>query len=192
MERKLLAALLAQCVALTLLLGTALAADSVEYPVAGGNIYFEKATGAVTGCDWEVTAAVIPSEIEGVAVTSIVDWAFQGHPGLTSVVIPDSVTSIGGGAFSYCERLTSVVIRDGVTSIGDEAFEYCTSLTSVVIPDSVTSIGDEAFEYCTSLTRVVIPDSVTSIGGDAFSGCSSLTRTASPSSGTARLLVAAA
>ncbi len=42
---------------------------------------------------------IIPSEIDGLPVTSIGEWAFCGCSGLTSVTIPDSVTSIGEWAF---------------------------------------------------------------------------------------------
>ena len=92
----------------------------------------------------------------------------------TNVVIPSkidgkAVTSIGWGAFEYCTSLTEVTIGNGVTSIGGYAFEYCTGLTEVTIGNSVTSIGDEAFRYCESLIKVTIPDSVISIGWYAFS-----------------------
>ena len=50
MKKRLLSTLLALCMALSLLPGTALAAEGdVAYPVTGGNIYFDKATGTVTG-----------------------------------------------------------------------------------------------------------------------------------------------
>jgi len=44
------------------------------------------------------------------------------EPGVTEVVIPDSVTSIGDSAFYKCESLTSVTIGKNVTSIGNCAF----------------------------------------------------------------------
>ncbi|MDD6405738.1 MAG: leucine-rich repeat protein, partial [Clostridiales bacterium] len=45
---------------------------------------------------------VIPSEIEGMPVTGISDYAFNGCDGLTSITIPEGVTSIGDEAFSGC------------------------------------------------------------------------------------------
>ena len=117
-----------------------------------------------------VTNIVIPNSVKGIG-----DNAFYGCTGLTSITIPDSVTSIGESAFEDCDSLTSITIGNSVTSIGAWAFYDCSRLTSISIPDSVTSIGDSAFSYCRSLTSIDIPDSVTSIGVDAFEGCNSLT-----------------
>ncbi|OUQ55598.1 hypothetical protein B5E58_12055 [Tyzzerella sp. An114] len=159
-----------------------LSETEIAYPVEGGNIYFDTATGTITDCDEEVTEAVIPEKIEEVSVTSIGAEAFRNCNSLISVDIPDSVTNIGYSVFEDCDSLASVTIGNGVTSIGSDAFASCTSLTSVTIPDSVTSIGNNAFSNCTSLTSVTIPNSVTSIGESAFSGCDSLTGVTIPDS----------
>ena len=115
-------------------------------------------------------------------VTCIVDNAFNGCNGLTSVTIPSSVTSIGASAFNGCGSLTSATISNGVTSIGASAFRGCGSLNSVTIPNSVTSIGASAFAYCSSLSSVTIPNSVTSINDEAFRGCSGLISVVMPNS----------
>ena len=153
----------------------------VTYPVEGGNLIFDTATGTIIDCDISVTAAIIPSKINEVSVTSIGEGAFE-YSNLVSIIIPDSVTSIENSAFSYCYSLTSVEIPDSVTSIGDSAFFYCKRLTSVIIPDSVISIEASAFWYCQSLTSVIIGNSVTSIGNLAFGGCSNLTGITIPDS----------
>lgn len=127
----------------------------VYYPVTGGNILFDKSTGAVIGCDWYVTEANIPEKIEGVPVTSIGNYAFQCPIcRLVSVRIPNTVTSIGNCAFYCCDSLTSVWIPDSVTTIGSTAFYCCDSLTCLIIPKSVTSIGNAAFQGCSSLIDV--------------------------------------
>ena len=168
----------------------AMAATEVKYQVEGGYIYFDENTGIITNCDDSVTKVVIPSEINGVSVTGIGEFAFKFCLNLTSVEIPRGVTSIGSYAFSDCNNLTSISIPSDITSIGDNAFDNCWSLTGITIPGSVTSIGDYAFDGCNSL-KTAGP-----IGGGydyefgwtekipsyAFAGCGGLTSAEIPSS----------
>lgn len=151
-----------------------LGAPEIVYPVSGGNIYFDPNTGTIIDCDLEVTEAVIPSEIEGVAVTAIGDEAFYCCDSLTSVTFPDSITVIGMCAFEDCISLTSVTIPGSVTSIREQAFAECWSLTNVTIENGVTTIIDSAFECCESLISVIIPESVREICAYAFDCCDNL------------------
>ena len=133
----------------------------------------------------DASEVVVPSEIGGLPVTNINEWAWSLFPGcknLESITIPDSITSIGNNAFSGCKNLASITIPNSVTSIGESAFAYCENLKSVTISNSVTSIDNNTFSDCTSLTSVTIPDSVTSIGEMAFSNCENLTSIIIPNS----------
>lgn len=116
----------------------------------------------------DASNVTIPSEIDGLPVTSIGDEAFISCYSIESIIIPDSVTSICTEAFSNCRYLTSITIPDSVTNIDSFAFVSCTKLESIIIPDSVTSIGHGTFYNCHNLISVTIPDSVTSIEGNAF------------------------
>lgn len=97
--------------------------------ITGGAIYFDTATGTITRGDKDVRHVIIPSEIEGVRVTSI-----------------------GVDAFRQCKKLTSVTISEGVTRIEEGAFSICYALTEVIIPSSVTYINDYAFFFSTDVT----------------------------------------
>ena len=131
----------------------------------------------ITGYTGPGGAVTIPTNINGLTVTSIGEEAFLLYSGLTSVGIPGSVTNIGSGAFEQCKNLTNVIMDNGVTSIGTGAFGDCSFLANVVLPNGLISIGGNAFVYCASLTNVTIPDSVTNIGSAAFaaSGLMSVT-----------------
>jgi len=79
---------------------------------------------SVTGCPESASGSLdIPSTYNGLPVSSIGDYAFDSHSGLTSITIPDSVSSIGDYAFSNCSNLTSITLPDSVTTIGQNAFE---------------------------------------------------------------------
>ena len=155
-------------------------ATEITYPVTGGNLYFDTATGKITDCDTTVTEAVIPSEINGIQVTRIKWSAFSNCTALTRVTIPDSVTYIEDGAFSGCSSLDSIILPDSVTFLESSVFSDCTNLTSITIPDGITMIGAKLFNNCSSLISVTLPDSVIKIGENAFSGCSSLTNVTIP------------
>ena len=147
--------LCAVCIVVCLSAG-ANAAESIPYAVTGGNIYFDKTTGSITGCDDTVTKADIPAVIEGVSVTHIQYHAFFCCSSLESVTIPDSVIIIAENAFSGCTDLTSVTIPNSVTSIGSGAFWGCTGLRNVTISDSVTFIGNYVFADCSSLINITV------------------------------------
>ena len=125
---------------------------------------------------------IIPSEINGIAVTKISNRAFDGCTLLKSVVIPKSVTEIGMRAFYRCTNLESVEIPRSVESIGDEAFSDCTSLKSVKMEQGIEAIGNFAFSGCTSLNDITIPDGIKDIGAYAFSSCTELRGVTIPSS----------
>jgi sugar lactone lactonase YvrE len=136
---------------------------------------------------------VIPTQINGLPVTSIGALAFAGQLELISVTIPDGVTSIGISAFANCSSLTHINVdtdnsnyssMDGVLFNKDRtSLIQCpgSKAGSFTVPQGVTSIGPSAFAGCSELTRVIIPDSVINIstyvpsGGGAFDGCSALT-----------------
>lgn len=203
MRKKLLSILLALVLCLGLLPVSSSAAD-VSYPVTGGNLLFDPATGTITGCDDSVTSAEIPSAIYGVPVVTIGYRAFHDkknlasvsipstvtsieynafvRSGLTSITIPGSVQSIGEDAFASCRSLVSATLQSGVPAVEQSMFENCNRLETVSLPDSVTKIGRSAFAGCSCLYSIKIPDSVTYMEARAFKGCDSLTSITIPGS----------
>jgi hypothetical protein len=127
----------------------------------------------ITGYTGSRGDVIIPNTINGLPVTSIGDWAFNGTS-LASITIPDSVTSIGNSVFFYCTGLAHVTIGNSVTNIGGDAFFNCFSLGDVIIPNSVTTIGAWAFADCMSMGNIWIGNEVTNIGDGAFHDCFNL------------------
>ncbi len=151
--------------------------NNPSYTSKDGVLYSKDMTSLICCPGGKIGNFTIPD-----SVTKIVEEAFRGCTGLTSISIPDSVTEIGDLAFYDCTGLTSITIPDSVTEIGNSAFERCTGLTSITIPSSVTAIGGYTFSSCTGLTSITIPDSVTEIGIETFEDCTGLTSVIIPNS----------
>ncbi len=133
-------------------------------------------TVAINGYTGSEEVVVIPSEIEGRAVTSIADNTFEYMDFIMEVTIPDSVESIGSCAFRRCENIEKITMGKNVKEIGDSAFSGCESLIRTEIPDGVSVIEDSLFANCHDLEEIVIPKSVERIGHSAFDRCYDLAR----------------
>lgn len=106
--------------------------------------------------DKNSTECVIPSEIDGIAVTSITNNAFSDCNNLQSCIIPEGITDISHHAFEKCYNLKSVEFPQSLTYIGDRAFNYCSSLIQVTIPENVETLGMFAFDNCSQLRHVML------------------------------------
>lgn len=176
---------------------------AVRYDYVIGRINDGEIT--ITSCYDKAKSVTIPSEINGMPVTSIGQSAFYCSKKLEEIVIPDSVKSIDSLAFSSCPSLKSVYIPDSVSEIGSQAFSCCGNLNDVRLPESLTQIptccfenskalmeinipkscteiGESAFEGCTYMEEIVIPDGVATIGPNAFRGCRCLKEITIPDS----------
>ena len=100
----------------------------------------------------------IPAEINGIPVTAIGQYAFNGKM-LTGVTIPDTVRTIGDYAFRF-NKLESLVIQDTVKTIGDAAFAF-NNLKRLTLPDDVR-ISESSFNAAFNQDVASIPG-VTSI-----------------------------
>lgn len=159
------------------------------------NYTLKNGTITITGYTGPSGTVIIPSVINGLAVTSIGNWAFSECHSLTSITIPNSVTSIGDGAFRNCTSLSAITVdalNPAYISVGGVLFNQSQTVlieypagkagSQYTIPNSVSSIGNSAFGGCTSPTSITIPNSVTSIGVAAFGGCTSMTSVTIPDS----------
>ncbi len=75
------------------------------------------------------THIILPSEIDGLPITTIGAYSFAGLKTIISVKIPKSVINISDFAFKNCESLTDIKISKSVKHIGSSAFYGCSLLT---------------------------------------------------------------
>ena len=185
MKRRILSTLLAFVMALSLLPGTALAADktgtcgkNVTWTLNSAGVLTLSGTGNMSNnyssgySYWR--AGTIKSVVIESGINSIGGNAFHERSALTKVSIPDTVTFIGKQAFASCTNLLRVTIPDSVTELGDAVFIGCSRLISATLPKDLETLGTNTFAACKSLTSLTLPDSLTSIGANAFSSCASL------------------
>ena len=196
MKKRIVSTLLALCMMLALLPGTAWAADlsgecgdrgnNVTWTLNSAGVLTLSGSGNIKDCgysdfDWcwwapwsgnrsNITAVTINSGVNSIGIV-----AFAGAANLTRITIPDTVTSIGDGAFRKCKNLIRITIPNNVTTIGQNAFYDCTRLSNVALPSGLTEIGNYLFYNCSNLATMTIPNEVTAIGQYALAGCSKLT-----------------
>lgn len=103
-------------------------------------------------------------------------------PGLTNVVIPDTVEQVDPAVFQNCTSLVSVKLPEGLSEIDQYMFANCIRLQHVDMPDSITKINIYAFHNCTSLTSLALPKGLTSLSVGCFEKCINLQRVVVPPS----------
>ena len=158
----------------------------------------------ITGYTGNVSALVIPDEIDGHKVVALGDNAFKGKKLLEYVEIPNNVVKIGSYVFANTS-LTDLKLPEKLTYLGRCVLSGNTGVTEIVIPKTLATVGAEwenilagdgpfhesnvqkatlekgitsiprnLFHKNTTLTQVTIPDTVTKIEEFAFAECGNL------------------
>ena len=132
-------------------------------------------------------AVTIPATIDGLPVTSIGNYAFDGTS-LTSVTIGNSVTSIGNYAFYECRRLTSIYFLGNAPAVSVDTFRRTSAtlyylsgatgwsnpfsgrLTAVFTlgPIGISLSNNQVEENSTSGTVIGTLSRTSAVAGDAF------------------------
>ena len=202
--RRWTAFLLAVCISISLVLGTAqgigaAAESSQSQEQLFNGIYYQTDDAGnvvITGMEGNFSVLDIPSSIDGYPVTAISESAFQQKTALKSVTIPDSVTTVGSSAFRGCTALKTIKGGSGITSAGSYIMEGTAwlqdqtddvavlsdrvavsvkiGLKTAVVPDGVAVLCDTLFSDQEKLTEVQLPASLMYIGKGAFISCNAL------------------
>ena len=93
-------------------------------PTAVFTYEVKNGTATLTSYVGSATEVIVPSVVDGYAVTAIGDNMFK-DTGVVSVTLPASVTSIGWFAFYGCGALKTVTLGEAVSTIGYAAFDGC-------------------------------------------------------------------
>ncbi len=107
---------------------------------------------------------ILPSEVEGIAVTKIRKGAFMQNETITSVVIPEGLLEIEDGAFNECGEITSIELPSTLLIIGKGAFQLCRKIQVLNIPEGVTDIPESALSGIFGMEVLTLPSTIESIG----------------------------
>ena len=119
------------------------------------------------------TDIVLPTEVNGVTITTIWGNAFKDNIAITSIKIPEGYTTLAGSAIRSCTSLKSVSLPNSLTgAIGTFQFRDCPALESVNVPYGINNLNSYAFYGCTNPNLVIDIQSVniTTVGSNAFTG----------------------
>lgn len=172
--------------------------NSLKYTKKGNGTCY--VSGFSTDATDKAGELIIPEEINGLTVTGISSYAFDGCKELTSVVIPGTVTVIEARAFQNCSKIETIDVPNGLTSLGANAFyntafyknevnwdgsilyleNYLLSAKKsvsgeVTIKDGTTLMAGAPFSDKANITKVTIPGSLSVINNGAFKNCKALT-----------------
>ena len=147
---------------------------------------------AYNGSDTEL---VLPSELDGLEVVALGNYALTSMPELKTVTLPKTLQQLGDFTFADCTGIESYAIesenqffevQNGVLYSNNGAtlarWPLGTNPTDIEIPDGITEIGNVAFCDSQTLKSVEFPNTLNYIGLSAFAECSSLTEVSFPES----------
>ena len=186
---RILSALLAFAMLLTLLPVTAFAANVTRKEIDGlkyvqvNNYQVLWITGTYTG---SATHLTLENSIGGLPVNRIYGYAgdslFKNNQTLKSVTLPTNsyFYEIGDEAFAGCTNLETVVAPTTLGDVGERAFQGCRALKSLALGSHSAHIYGSAFEGCTSLKSIQITGTMVYIEDTAFKGCTDLTSVTLP------------
>ena len=140
------------------------------------------------GCE---TNLIMPSEIDGLLVTTISERAFYGarianvvlptglrviqsfafsESCVEEVIFPETLSEIGTAAFALT-RVKHIIIPESLTAIGQSAFASCYCLQTVEILSPLEILSETCFSEDMKLSKVILPAELTTIGDRCFEDC---------------------
>ena len=131
--------------------GSGETADGFEYlETAGGNA-------TITGFNGDATNLVIPSEVDGLTVTSIAAWAFKENRTIVNLTLPDTLTEIRYLAFDGCTSIRYIIVPESVKVL--EGYSIAAGKVVVFMADELPENAEVAIgtrPYYVGIDEVII------------------------------------
>lgn len=133
----------------------------------------------IVGMTGRATEIAIPSEIAGLPVVAIGQYAFAVQQ---EAECGEADAAISFSCVEDVPQKTPAPIQEGVAlqrlflpetikEIGAYAFAGCTALSLVHLPEQLAVLPDHAFSGCTSLEKIALPETLNIIEAYAFYDC---------------------
>ncbi|RGS39406.1 leucine-rich repeat domain-containing protein [Coprococcus eutactus] len=107
---------------------------------------------------------VIPEQIDGKDVISIIDGPFSNDSFIKGISLPDTIKEL---SYTFCNNAClQVVLATGVETVGEGTFN-CDNLRIVDLGDKVTTFNESNF-FLGSMERLHIPAGVTELNKYMF------------------------
>ena len=104
---------------------------------------------------WKPTKLIFPTQVQGVDVTEVSDFAFFGYENVTEIQLPSKLKVIGLSAFDTMKFRTEVNLPDSLEYIGRRAFA-ASFYRSIHIPAKVSYLGSSPFGTNELLSQITI------------------------------------
>ncbi|MBR6229677.1 MAG: leucine-rich repeat protein [Eubacterium sp.] len=107
--------------------------DDTEYVKVDGLSWgINRNAGSITWFPKDWDGLSIPTELDGMKVTRIGQYACQNRDTIRELVIPEGITEVEEGAFRGCSRLSKLTIPASVKKLGNYAFSSCDELETIL------------------------------------------------------------
>ena len=119
-----------------------------EYTVIDGGVRIERYNVRTQGI-------VIPELIDGMAVTAIAPYAFEGNADVRDIVCPPHVVEIGSRAFANCPVLERIAFPADLARYENSWVYGCTRLEEIALPGAIVDL-DLPSPAPTGVKRILI------------------------------------
>ena len=155
-----------------------------EYSIINNNSEI-RIDGILRGC--VVENVEIPTEINGLPVTTISDGAFENNQTVRTINIPQTITRIGSNAFNNTRNLTTITVSannqhfgssGGIIFSHDKLVHVPQRVSGhIIVPSTVRVIDSDAFVGRTNISEIsILNQSIVGLSNVSFENLPNLRR----------------